>query len=408
MIPKLPLLAQLEGLADTARERLAGYGFHDVDHVREHVAGSQNGGPVLAELLGVSDRNLQEALGWRDWPKRKRLRFPRHWGPRGLRSPDPRTLARLDRAGELGTPDRESLPDHSSLIPFYDREPRDQGQAGTCAAFALIAAHDGQERMRGRKAPNGNPVKLSEAYLYHFVKLEDGFPDTDGTTLRAGTSALVKYGACLESTHPYKSDRRYLRTRPPQRAIAEARNYRASGRTMLEPRDVREICKRIAEGQPVALGLPLFASTLNNLRFHREGRMLMRLGPNDSLRGGHAMAATAFVTDDWLASHDMPSEVGGGAFLLLNSWGRWALHNPIAKALGGAGGYAICPFAYVEQYGWEAATTTVAPRNEPRAKTTRRELVLARTAREWWRDTSAQVADRAHRRLRDVYGVQKR
>ncbi len=73
---------------------------------------------------------------------------------------------------------------------------RDQGQRGTCVAFAVTAGH---EVSRG---PASNPDDLSEEALYWGCKTADG-DWHGGTTFSSARTAITRWGQPLEARWPY-------------------------------------------------------------------------------------------------------------------------------------------------------------------------------------------------------------
>ncbi|MCX5709037.1 MAG: hypothetical protein NTY14_08760, partial [Candidatus Omnitrophica bacterium] len=76
---------------------------------------------------------------------------------------------------------------------------RDQGDEGTCVAFASVV---GVKEYEDQKE-SGKLVELSPRYLYSLCKEHDGFPEEEGTYPRVAMKMLLKYGVCPESLWPY-------------------------------------------------------------------------------------------------------------------------------------------------------------------------------------------------------------
>src|SRR5262245_17685359 len=81
---------------------------------------------------------------------------------------------------------------------------RDQGDRGTCAAFALVACREWQEYERlGKQRP---PEALSEQYLFWATEQEDGHPAEDFAEVTSAAQALFNRGVCRASLWPYRRD----------------------------------------------------------------------------------------------------------------------------------------------------------------------------------------------------------
>jgi hypothetical protein len=180
--------------------------------------------------------------------------------------------------------------------------------------------------------------------------------------------------------------------------------FRPASRAVLAARNVGGIKAEIADGRGVGLSLPIYKSLQSSLRFHSEGRWTMPLGVFDTRVGGHAVCAVAYVDDAWLLANGFDDELGGGAFLIRNSWGEWARNNKLAHHFGARSGYGIVPYLYIESHCWEAISVTVHSRVagfqrwvRDFRQTAQRELAAASDS--WWKQTRNRVVLQAHDRL---------
>jgi hypothetical protein len=95
---------------------------------------------------------------------------------------------------------------------------RDQGQRGTCVAFAATAAHEQCRRFT---------EDLSEEFLYWACKQRDGVPDSAGTTMTAAFGSLIDTGQATEPIWPYRprdGDRASELTQPTAAAQLDAQS----------------------------------------------------------------------------------------------------------------------------------------------------------------------------------------
>ncbi len=189
---------------------------------------------------------------------------------------------------------------------------RDQGQRGTCLAFAVTSAHE----VARTSAPP--PEDLSEEALYWGCKRTDG-NWSRGTSFRSAAVAIGRWGQPLEASWPYDATQRDgIAYRPPTRAGGTGWIRSGLRRVALGLDDVRA---HLDAGVPVALGLTLFDT------FYRPdaGGRINDPPAGAPNRGGHAV----------LAVGHQPAEI-----LIRNSWGdTWAL-----------GGYAWISDSYVRSH----------------------------------------------------------
>lgn len=207
----------------------------------------------------------------------------------------------------------------ASVPPSADLRPlmaliRDQGQRGTCLAFAVTAAH---EVSRGGSPPED----LSEEALYWGCKRVDGNWKS-GTRFGSAASALGRWGQPLETVWPYDATRRAgVAYSPP---AAPGRDWVRSGLRQVG-KGLDEIRSVLDDGRPLLLGLTVFDT------FFRPDAAGHIADPpvGAQPRGRHAV----------LAVGHQPGEL-----LIRNSWGAsWAL-----------GGYAWIADTYIDVHAGDA------------------------------------------------------
>lgn len=380
------LTRDFPGLDHRHVKRLADAGFRDRPHVEDVARGVPDSAKLMTAFLELDQAACLRAFGWKGWPEHSGVTLTGACALGGVLDPG-RDFDALPN-GEIEGPAAE-IPDHASLTNRFE-EVRDQGAVGTCTAFATTAV---LEALHG-------PLDLSEAFIYSITKSLDGHPDTDGSWLKFAMRVAAEYGSPLEATWPYREDRTYLRQRPSATAFHEALRYRANPpRTLaLVPNDIDRLRTAIAGGQAVAISVPVFRSSYASLRFHNEGRFLMKLGIFDGVAGYHAMCAVAYLDNEYLTRHGLPEESGGGAFLVRNSWGtHWAKNNPLAVHLAAGAGHAILSYAFVSTYCFEAFTLpAVTSPLEPAARVAKR---LTAVGHAWWGRTRHAIVAEARQRL---------
>jgi C1A family cysteine protease len=215
---------------------------------------------------------------------------------------------------------------------------RHQGDRPTCVAHAVCSVAEYLERNGGAAESD-----LSEQYLYWTSKHHDGEPQSGGTMVKVAMERMVEEGTCAEAVWPYvpqKVPGNEPQDPAPPSADEDAAAHQFADSDDLGTGSAAALCSALDERRPVALAVPVFPNWTGNQMFKLSGFIPMPLpgGPPDD---GHAMCAVGYGHDEDFA--------GGGYFILRNSWGtQFAPSSPVAP------GHALLPFAYWEEYGWEA------------------------------------------------------
>ena len=214
---------------------------------------------------------------------------------------------------------------------------RDQQARGACVAFATIAAFEHSR---------GSTEDFSEQFLYAKCKELDGIPNRDGTYLGvAFPKVLAVFGVCLEETAPYNpilDPANYGQGPATAEVTAAAAQYKPASTWALSPTDVYGIKSELASGRCVAFSIPVFNSWYQNAAVRISGDIVMPI-PGEIRNGGHAMCLVGY--------NDLPDhpEIGGGRFIVRNSWdAKWGIQSP-NKA-----GYGTIPYAYISSHCVEA------------------------------------------------------
>jgi len=365
------------------------HGYQDTKHVIDLLHGIENGMEMLIAFTRLPQREALQVCGLNAPPEYSgvSLHTPCHVG--GALAPD--SMEEYRQADNLTL----SLPSYASLIDRFGPA-RNQGGVGSCTAFATAAALESQL--------DDPEADVSERFIYWGTKNMDGLPNSEGSYLKFSTAFLLECGSCFEESWPYVEDREELKLRPSNAAFDEAERNRPASRNVLPARNVERVKAEIADGRAVGISLPIYKSHYASLRFHSEGRFTMPLGMLDQIVGGHAVCAVAYLDDDWLTANGFDEEIGGGAFLIRNSWGEWAKSNPLARHFGASSGYGIVPYRFIESQCMEAISVTV----DSAAFTKRRQVSQFRDdARRkmvaiggsWWERTRNRVVFQARQRI---------
>ena len=176
------------------------------------------------------------------------------------------------------------------------RPVRDQGQRGTCVAFATSAAHEqGRAARRGALADD-----LSIELLFWRCKQLDG-DSQDCTTFQSARHALDDPGQCEETHWPYAPVRDLADPYDPPASASAAPMARATMVPLSTDTDV--IAAVVADGRPVIAGLLIwegfYTCSSKTLSPPTEGIDQTAL---------HAVCLTGLDKDD-------------GTVMVRNSWG---------------------------------------------------------------------------------------
>lgn len=234
---------------------------------------------------------------------------------------DMATIAKTPRKVQLSFQSFRGMPEQTSLEQ-YCPTPGDQGNHGTCVAFAngysiatllYAKAHDITDKSVIDK------YIFSPAFLYELIKDPTDGDCQYGSDPIQALVMLIDTGNALIKTVPYNCG-----VSISAQALREAENYKISDASLLfapgeyaKPADemIASTKKALLEGCPISGGFHLpesFFSIKSDVWTSDPTEV-----DKDWKHNGHAMAVVGF--DDNKA---------GGAFRILNSWGpEWADHG---------------------------------------------------------------------------------
>ena len=224
-----------------------------------------------------------------------------------------------------------------NLIPGM-QPVRDQGQRGTCVAHAVSACAE-------YALSGGQPLDLSRQFLYWNCKEHDGQPDQEGTLVSVAMPLLITDGVCLESIWPYNPNPvpgNESQDPPPNGAAADAATREVPHVQQLNAQSVSDVKDQLAANHPVAVALVVYDYCWFADEIRSSGDVTMPF-PDDVSNEGHAVCIVGY--------EDLPdeTELGGGRFIIRNSWdGLWGVNCQYGQ------GYGTIPYAYLTTYCMEA------------------------------------------------------
>jgi hypothetical protein len=200
------------------------------------------------------------------------------------------------------------LPPSVSLERFTPQA-KHQGQQGSCVGWATSYA--GRTIMEAANSGlQPDQVAFSPSFLYNQIAL----PGCEGAYMRDAMEHMYKVGGLPFSQFPY--DERSCRSTPSPQQKQSAAPFRIKGYNRLTKGgnnyspDLNGIRQHLAQGVPVIIGMQVGGTFMHQMRGKKVWVPTQR---DYGLYGfsGHAMCVIGY--DDQLE---------GGAFLIMNSWGR--------------------------------------------------------------------------------------
>ncbi len=276
--------------------------------------------------------------------------------PIGVTIPMPVAQANVGAATAglgLGVPNTQPIDNRMQNWPV-----RNQGQRGTCSAFAVTACRESLHVLAG-----GAGVTLSDQYLFWAAKnAGDPSPAADGTYLWCTTAGLSTHGVCDVASWPYNGTptpnnvTQQTAQMPSQAAHQQAQLFRlAAGHPggPAGPGAAAIVYDALLRHGQVAISLPVAEDPLAPGVDNWTTAVGMLYGvvldpPPLVARAtkGHAVCVTGFVPD--------ANEATGGYFIVRNSWGAgWASSAPVAGRRSPEVGYGEVSATYVDRYLWE-------------------------------------------------------
>jgi hypothetical protein len=217
---------------------------------------------------------------------------------------------------------------------------KNQGDRGSCVAFACCAIREHQEGTQWFKE-----FDLSEEMLYRQIMIPGG-----GSFPREAVKVLNKIGTCREGLWEYDrsekdSNQKYIiNWREHRRALGNARRFTIGEYAVLSGFD--EVMQSLVINGPCLMGANWQRDWSNRSRDSDErhgGYPILDIPSNMKAAGGHAFVIVGYNKKE-------------GLFKIRNSWGeRW-----------GKGGYAYMTFRAYSKFNWN--TWAIYDRTSPYRK----------------------------------------
>lgn len=223
----------------------------------------------------------------------------------------------------------------SGICSYHQNIPiKNQGQRGTCTAFALTFTHEIFQLYINKNLS----IDLSEQYLYYKAKLIEG-DNNCGAYLKSVINVLINHGQCLEIRWPYNpisacNDH----GKKPLLVDSDALSRKP---ICIKLKNGIDIFKAIINlGGTISFSIPVYDSWVKSPEVKLTGRITMPIKDEKSI-DGHSMVIIGYQNNS-----NFP---GGGYFIIRNSWGTaWASESPYGSGVG------IIPYKYVIQNCWES------------------------------------------------------
>lgn len=176
--------------------------------------------------------------------------------------------------------------------------PRDQGNRGTCVAFAMTAAHEVHRNVGEH---------LSEEFLYWGSKQWDGLGGRPGTTVEAALNVLASIGQADEGCWPYEPNRDDSLGLgvPTHEALTDAAT-RIWTTVRPLPLTISAVVETLNAGAPVVLVTWVFQSW-----FRAPAALISLPSSTDARVGRHAVLLTGYR-----------EPLASPTIVFRNSWGR--------------------------------------------------------------------------------------
>lgn len=292
---------------ETLRRSIFAYNKNEIDEFNRDEAAQAGFELGLNHLADVSAIEMSRINGFR---------LPQDNRPlSAVLSNDERSQAFLDELLASGGDDDVPGEVDWRKVPGRVSEVKNQGQCGSCWAFASTGALEGQEKARAANASRFQQqdlVELSEQNLVDCVKADYGC--NGGFMKDAFDFVKQEQGIDSEKAYPYEARTRKCRFQKDKVAMSDA------GSAILKQGDEQQLKQVVAKFGPVAVAID--ASSLR-FQFYRKGVYYNKHCKNKQDELDHGVLVVGYGTD--------PKQ--GDYWIVKNSWGpKYGEHGYIRMA----------------------------------------------------------------------------
>ena len=151
---------------------------------------------------------------------------------------------------------------------------------------------------------------------------------------------ILDKGQCLESVWSYNPNMPCFHVGgKPTIADTDASDYKNSF-FIINHNNVTALKQALSFNKIIPFSIPVYDSWYKSAETKRTGRITLPL-PKENKVGGHSMVLVGYEDDN--------DSIGGGYFIVRNSWGLgWGAENFYGA------GYGVIPYSYIENHCWES------------------------------------------------------
>lgn len=222
---------------------------------------------------------------------------------------DPKQFEKAEIYEPLADDDSKNPLPESANLQRYCPTPQNQGSQGSCVAWSsAFAAHTILEATKTGKQPD--QVAFSPSFMYNQIGLEG----CQGSYIIRAMEFMTQRGGVPYNDFPYTDQD--CSNQPGNQLMQEATQFRMRGFNRLsqgdrnDKIDLRAIKENLSQGAPVVIGMMVGQSFMQPMM----GQDLWTPADGDKSMmgfGGHAMCVVGYDDKKY-----------GGAFLIMNSWGK--------------------------------------------------------------------------------------